>query len=435
MNATEQSLIDQLAAISAGPDLSFAAGAEGAAGAAAGTEPTAIVVVALTSLRVRSGYNVRLPGVKREARVVGVLQSILANGFLQDKPLTCMRGQEGGEDVYFIVAGHTRFEAVRRANEQGANITHLPVICLPAGTSEVTLTMDLVLSNNNEPLGMYEQGIVNERLVADNLSVSEIARRQGYTEGHIRNTLELRAAPVEIVGWLADDVISETFALNMLRKHGDAAVQVIARGLEKATALGKGRVTAAAVDGPKIPAQVGAAAVSAVESFVSKLDPAILQMVQGDGEGGVASDDDAKIVLTAGALRELMGARKQIAEFRESVVQKEGKAKERLEKAQAKEAKKAKKDADAAEKEAKKKKRLQDQAEKEAAKQAKKSAPKAPGKKAVSAPSQKEISRSSAGFEDAAQMHPSAPAPMTDNADEDGRVVDRSDVDAIPDYD
>lgn len=430
MSATEHSLTDELAAISAGPDLNFAAGDEGAESSGADAEPTAIVVVPLASVRVRPGYNVRLPGVKREARVVGILQSILANGYLQDKPLTCVRGQESGEDVYFVVAGHTRLEAVRRANEQGANITHLPVICKSAGAGKVALTMDLVLSNNTEPLSMYEQGIVNERLVAEGLSVSEIARRQGrYTEGHIRNTLELRAAPFAIVQWLADDVIAETFALNMIRKHGDAAVEVIARGLEKASSVGKVRVTAASVDGPKIPAKVGAAAVSAVESFISKLDPTILQQVTGDG--GKAADDDEKIVLTAGALRELMGARQQIADFRESVALKEDKAKERHEKAQAKSARQAKKAADDAEKAAKKQLRLQKRAEKDAANAAKKGAPKASVAKASSAPPAKASSRSTPIYDDI-QMQPNAPA---NEADEDGRVVDRSDVDDIPNYD
>ncbi len=281
--------------------------------------------VPIEALRVRKGYNVRLHGKNHEARIESMLQSILANGYREDKPLTCSVEREGDEEVIYLVSGHTRLEAIRRANEQGANITTVPVLCVPEGTDEVDLNLDLVISNDGSPLSMYEQGIVNERSIKQGLAMTEIARRQGVTEGHIRNTLELRAAPDEIVVWLADGVIAETFALETIRKHGPRAVKVIEKGLEKAAAMGKTKVTTATVEGPKIPSKVGVAAVSAVESFMSKLDAVVLESVVGGPQGGELLDDSAPVSVPAGLLRELLSANKEIEDFRNGLLEKEEK--------------------------------------------------------------------------------------------------------------
>lgn len=416
MTATEQTVLTNLEQIETGPNLDFVrAGFKNTVrklGGAIGDKAN----VPVEALRIRDGYNVRLNGKKHESSIERLTQSILENGFRQDKPLTCVVVKEDDEEVIYVVAGHRRLEAVRRANLQGADISHLPIISVPEGTNETDLTFDLVLSNDGEGLGMYEQGFVNERLVSQGHSISEIARRQGFTEGHIRNTLDLRAAPRPIVQWLADGVIAETFALETMRKHGSKAVQVIERGLEKAVALGKSKVTTATTEGPKIPPKVGVAAVSAVESFMSRLDQQVLAKVVGDPEAGVEPDHDAPVTVPAGLLRELMVANKEIIDFRNSLTEKEEKAKERLQKSQERDARRAEREARKAEKEAKAKAREEAKLAKEEARRAKEVAKQ---QKAIARPQSDDASRES--------------------GDDDGIVgdliVDRSDAQDELDYD
>lgn len=309
--------------------------------------------VPLEALTIRKGYNVRLRGQRYEQRVNALAQSIVANGYRQDKPITCSVEREGSVEVIYVVSGHTRLAAIHKANEQGADIRSVPVICIPEGTTSADLTLDLMISNDGEPLTMYEQGLVNERLVRDEgLTAVEVARRQGVTEGHIRNTLELRKAPAQIVQWFADGVVSETFALEIMRKHGDKAVQVIQKALDKAAMAGKTKVTASAVDGPKIPAKVSVAAVSAVEGFVNRLDENVLRRVVADPEQDQGAQDDEPVSIPAGLLRELLKANTEIESFRQSLVEKEEKAKERQVKERERQERREKRQALKAEREA-----------------------------------------------------------------------------------
>lgn len=373
MSAEDQSLPSNFDQVQEGPIIDIVRAGFKATVKKAGGSIRDLGNVPVDALRVRKGYNVRLHGKRHDERIEAVAQSILANGYREDKPFTCSVEREGNDEVIYLVSGHTRLEAIKRANERGANITTVPVLCIPEGTNEVDLTLDLVLSNDGAPLTMYEQGIVNERLIKQGLSMTEIARRQGFTEGHVRNTLELRTAPSQIVQWLADGVIAETFALKTIRKHGARAVKVIEKGLEKAAELGKTKVTAATVEGPKIPPKVGVAAVSAVESFISKLDSQVLEKVVGGPEGGEALDD-APVTVPAGLLRELMSANKEIEEFRNALVEKEEKAKERLIKAQERDARREARQARKAEAEARKAERLAKGKQAKTAKESKASA-------------------------------------------------------------
>lgn len=327
MTAEDQSFIENLNQAQDGPKRAGARAGFKSTVQKAGGSMRDLGNVPIDALHVRKGYNVRLLGKRHEKRVEAYVRSILANGYREDKAFTCSVEKEGGEEKIYLVSGHTRLEAIRRANEMGASITTVPVICVPEGTGEIELTLDLVLSNDGSPLSMYEQGIVNERLIKQGLSMTEIARRQGYTEGHVRNTLELRTAPIEIVQWLADDVIAETFALKMIREHGAHAVAVIRRGLEKAAQMGKTKVTDATVDGPRIPPKVGTAAVNALENFMSKIDSTMLDQLS-NVQGGL--DDETSVSIPVGLLRELLSASGEIEDFRKGLIEKEARAKDRL---------------------------------------------------------------------------------------------------------
>lgn len=367
-HANNESAIEHLERVEQGPNLNIVRAGFKSTITKAGGSMRDMGNVPLKALRIRNGYNVRLPGQRYLQRVNALAQSILANGYRQDKPITCSVEREGGTEVIYVVSGHTRLAAIHKANEQGADISSVPVICVPEGTTSTDLTLDLMISNDGEPLTMYEQGLVNERLIRDEgLTAVEVARRQGVTEGHIRNTLELRKAPAQIVQWFADGVVSETFALEIMRKHGDKAVQVIQKGLDKAAQAGKTKVTAAAVDGPKIPSKVSVVAVSAVEGFVSRLDQELLRRVVADPDEGQGASDDEPVSIPAGLLRELLKANNEIESFRQSVVEKEEKAKERQIKERERQERREKRQALKAEREARLLARAQAKLQKEQA--------------------------------------------------------------------
>ena len=121
--------------------------------------------------------------------------------------------------------------------------------------------------------------------------------------------------------------------------------------------MGKAKVTAAAVEGPRIPPKVGVAAVSAVEAFMSKLPADVLGRLGLDADDSspeTRANDEEPVTIPAGVLRELLSANKEISDFRSGLAEKEEKARLRQQKAQEREARRAEREAKKAEREAKK---------------------------------------------------------------------------------
>ena len=121
--------------------------------------------VPIADLHVIDGFNVRADGVEHREHVAGVADSIIANGFYQNKPLAGYVALQGGKQVIYITDGHCRLEAAQEAIKRGAEIKALPVVVSPKGTSIEDLTVGLVTNNSGKPLSQYEIGLVCKRLV------------------------------------------------------------------------------------------------------------------------------------------------------------------------------------------------------------------------------------------------------------------------------
>lgn len=290
------------------------------------------VAVPLDKIRFRENYNVRLDGERYRQRVEHIAQLMLANGYQQDKPITGFVAEEDGEQVAYVVSGHTRVRAARRANELGASIEYIPMLSVPKGTNEIDLIFDLTISNDGAPLTLYEQGVVNQRLINRGISVAEIARRLQRSETHIRNSLELRSAPRAIIEHVEDGRISETLALELMRKHGNAAIKMIEDGVEKAKTEGRTKVTSTALRGRRLPAPLGMNAISTVENLVQALDPAVLDSVNtqvSQAEEGKGLNGEATVSLPLEVVRQLLALKGEIDQAREKIAKKEAKAQAR----------------------------------------------------------------------------------------------------------
>lgn len=197
--------------------------------------------VAPAQLHVLEGFNARVKNSAYAARVRWIADSIKANGYYKDKPLSGFVAVEDGKEVIYVTGGHRRYEAVLLAISEGVEIATVPVVIKARGTSMEDLTVDLVVGNEGEPLTTYEQAIVCKRLTGYGWDSKEIARRLGYsTPAYVDNLLSLVAAPLAIRTLVSDSVISATTAIEAIKKHGDKASEV----LIAAQAKSGGRVTA-----------------------------------------------------------------------------------------------------------------------------------------------------------------------------------------------
>ena len=71
-------------------------------------------------LRVLEGFNARIKNDAYTARVRWIADSIKANGFYPDKPLTGFVALEDGEEVIYITGGHRRHEEDLRTSRRQA---------------------------------------------------------------------------------------------------------------------------------------------------------------------------------------------------------------------------------------------------------------------------------------------------------------------------
>lgn len=200
-----------------------------------------------TRLRVLEGFNARVKNEAYTGRVRWIADSIKANGYYKDKPLSGFVAREDDENVIYVTGGHRRHEAVLLAISEGVEVPSVPVVIKPKGTGMEDLTVDLIVGNEGEPLTTYEQAVVCKRLAAFGWDSKEIARRVGYsTAQYVDGLLALAGAPLPIRKMVIESVISATTAIEAIKKHGDKATDVLLAAVVKA---GGGRVTAKAMPG------------------------------------------------------------------------------------------------------------------------------------------------------------------------------------------
>lgn len=240
-----------------------------AAMAAAGAaNPHALWTVPVSQIRVIPGFNVRISTPEYEAHVEWLTNSIIENGYDQDKPLAGFVAREDDSDVIYLTDGHTRFKAVERAIERGHPIEALPIVVKPKGTSMEDLNVALVTANSGRALTPIETAVVVKRLVGYGLDEATIAKRLGFTLKYVSDLLTLVAAPKPIRDMIVSGKVSSTLALQTLNKHGAEATAVLKEAVKNAEASGKTKATGKHVKKdkpakPKWPKEIHAADVLA----------------------------------------------------------------------------------------------------------------------------------------------------------------------------
>jgi ParB family chromosome partitioning protein len=209
---------------------------------AAGAKSADLWMVPLADIRVMDNFNVRVHNKAYESHIEELKASILANGFLRDRALSGFVAKEGSENIIYVVDGHSRLEAVKRAVAEGAEITTLPVITKPAGTSAEDLLVGLVVSNSGKPLSPMEKAAVAKRLTGFGLDEKTIAGRFGVTAGYIKDLLMLMGAPKKIRDLVEDGKVSAANAVAAMKKHGDGAAEYLEDAAEEVAETG-GRIT------------------------------------------------------------------------------------------------------------------------------------------------------------------------------------------------
>lgn len=209
-----------------------------------------------TKVRVIPGFNPRVETIAYLSHVKNIVESMVSEGFYQDKPLAGVVIEENGEDVIYVYEGETRLKCSIIAISKGAKFAKVPIsiaqeIALNDGSGKKrAITMaDMLIAKyrGNEGRGftLFEQGVIVKRLEEqEKVPRSDIARRLNVSTQQIGNLMKLMAADPEIRYLVATETISGSFAIDTLVDHGDDALRIIRAAMERAAASGSETVSA-----------------------------------------------------------------------------------------------------------------------------------------------------------------------------------------------
>lgn len=210
-----------------------------------------------SNLVILPNYNPRLKRPKWEARVTDMVESLLADGWHDDSPISVISARINGEEALLLKRGHTRWEAVKRANailsqrvpKTERRITHVTAVCTQQRVTEEAMYGDTVRSNTDSELEPYEKAIICNNLRTLGCDTETIERYTGIKAAYVKDLLTLMDGPMKIRQLVRDGRIAVTRALKMLREHDVNAVSEVEKQVARADAAGKKRVTAKFVAG------------------------------------------------------------------------------------------------------------------------------------------------------------------------------------------
>lgn len=193
------------------------------------------------------GYNVREKDAHYEAKVEELTESMLDPnvGFLRDSAISIVIVKENGEDRIKVKRGHRRLEAAKRAIRRGAAFNFIYAIAPQAHMTEEDMIADLHISNNGDKLRPIELAKVCKKLSTYLDSAAAIAKKLRIKDvPYVEGLLMLIEGPFAIREYVRNEVIAATFAIDMLRRHGNKAVEVIEQTVLRTKAAGGKKVSA-----------------------------------------------------------------------------------------------------------------------------------------------------------------------------------------------
>lgn len=203
---------------------------------AAGGRGKTMHYLPIENIKVLPGLNIRLtqqPGY--EENIARLTHSIMRNGFYETSPLGCMASVDAeGNSVIYVIHGHQRLEAAKRAVAAGWDKTELPCI-ITANEDPSDLAVSMEQQNITRALTSLEQGIIAKRLTNAKMTQEEIADRLGLKPRQVRNLLTLVNGPKEIIELVKTGALKATAALTLIRDHADDPEEGIQQAVKMAT--------------------------------------------------------------------------------------------------------------------------------------------------------------------------------------------------------
>lgn len=207
-------------------------------------------------IRIIDGFNLRVRNAQYAAKIEEYATSMFNEGWYAHKPMSgLVQRDAAGKSTVYIFDGHTRLEAIPIANRRLAAagrplIGDVTVIAIPSkknGKDPITMTDLTVLDiqgNKSNPHSAYEYAVGCKRLADDGEPVAEIARRLDISQEWVKSMLSLMAAPKALRERVANEALTVTLAVQLVKEHGDDAADMVEAAVAEKEAQGKdGKIT------------------------------------------------------------------------------------------------------------------------------------------------------------------------------------------------
>lgn len=224
----------------------------------------------LSDLHEEPGFNLRVEGEDLD-QSIAELAEYIANG----GPIPDIEVRPRAEGGVWIVDGHRRTRALRKLEAEG----RLPipeggeywVSIKPFTGNDAERVARVITSQEGRKLSDLEVAEGCKRLAAFGWTPEQIAKGINKTRQRVEQLLVLANANTDVQQLVKEGAVSGTVAVEILRKHGEDAGQVLGKELEKAKAAGKAKVTAGTMKGPTLPRTILDDLTQQAEKFSSRL--------------------------------------------------------------------------------------------------------------------------------------------------------------------
>lgn len=247
------------------------------------------------------GFNLREEGPDLDVHLEAMYVAMKAGAYFPPIDVSVVDGRIIARD------GHCRTRTAKRIKAEGVSIM---LEARQFRGNEAECVFHMISSAQGKPLTPLESGRGFFRLIRYGLDVQAICSRTGVSRTTVENGLILAEAPLAIQQMIVKGEVAAHVAVDMIRKHGSKAVDVLREVLDKAKADGTARVTKRHVAGPRVPPRI-------VKSFVAAA-ASLHQHVRHDLRENLlkASDDEiagmGDIPVPAATLKALLAAHSEI---------------------------------------------------------------------------------------------------------------------------
>lgn len=236
---------EQVLALGTSPEIVLVAGSIKGAVKAADGGSRDLWYVKRSAIHLIDDFNIRMVKPRLLEHRRSLANSMKLVGFKPEHPLVGFVANENGENIIYLSGGHNRLAAYDIAVSEGAELAdELPMVLKAKGTSLEDLTADIGAGNNSLELEPLEKAFLCKRTHGFGWDNQRIADYIGIkSPNYVDDLLMLAGAPGEVIMMVAQDKVSAATAIDMLKKHGNKAPQMLQEGLERAKTQGKAKLT------------------------------------------------------------------------------------------------------------------------------------------------------------------------------------------------